>query len=222
MEPRFWDRFQPATVKYRENNLQAWVRQPANAWSNLAYVAVGIWLCYRFWSGSPSRWLLIVPATAVAIGVTSFMYHASYSLLFQLSDLASMYLLSGFVVTFSISTFVTMPGGLVYLVLLLVFAASVGLFVLLRKRAGFLIFGFQVLVSIALEAAAWIVDKPGQRLHYALGVAVFAVAWVFWIADYTGRFSDPDNHVVQGHALWHVVSSLCFVFLYNYYAQFTV
>jgi hypothetical protein len=43
---------------------------------------------------------------------------------------------------------------------------------------------------------------------------------VFWGVDYAGRGFDPDNHVVQGHALWHMISALCFVFLYNHYQQF--
>ena len=43
---------------------------------------------------------------------------------------------------------------------------------------------------------------------------------VFWIADYTGRFSDPDNHVLQGHAVWHLLTALCLLFLYSHYLQF--
>ena len=39
-----WSGFAPPDLKHCETNLAAWITTPANTWSNLAYIAVGVWL----------------------------------------------------------------------------------------------------------------------------------------------------------------------------------
>ena len=45
------------------------------------------------------------------------------------------------------------------------------------------------------------------------------LAFALWILDCKGVLFHPDNHLIQGHALWHVISSLCFIFVYIHYRQ---
>lgn len=215
-----WERLRPATVKYHENNIRAWVRQPANAWSNMAYVVVGAWLYYQFTMQASAWWMAILPITAILIGLTSFLYHASYSLLFQFSDLVSMYLLAAFLVAFNLRRLISMPDGTFYAVYVTIFVVSCAAFLTLRKTSGFLIFAALALVSILLETLMWVVGPPISRVDYLMAMVVLSVSLVFWIVDYRGKLFDADNHFVQGHALWHVISSLCFVFMYNHYQQF--
>jgi hypothetical protein len=215
-----WEKLTPATVKYCENNLHAWVRQPANTWSNLGYVLVGLWLYVQFRIQSPSLWMGIIPITAIAVGITSGLYHASYSFVFQVTDLASMYLFSSFLVTFNLKRLVSMPDGVSYLLYFGLFLVSFVAFMLIRKRSGFLIFAAQVLVAMALETAAWFGGETASRLNYIVAIALLAVSLVFWIVDYKGRFFDPDDHVLQGHAVWHLLSAVCLLFIYHYYLQF--
>jgi len=215
-----WEKLTPATVKYCENNLHAWVRQPANTWSNLGYVLVGLWLYAQFKVQSPSLWMGIIPITAIAVGITSGLYHASYSFVFQVADLASMYLFSSFLVTFNLKRLVSMPDSVSYLLYFGLFLASFVAFMLIRKRSGFLIFAAQVLVAMALEVAAWFGSETASRLNYVVAIALLAVSLVFWIVDYKGRFFDPDDHVLQGHAVWHLLSAICLLFIYRYYLQF--
>jgi hypothetical protein len=162
----------------------------------------------------------IIPITAVAIGVTSGLYHASYSFVFQVTDLASMYLFSSFLLTFNLNRLVSMTETVVYLLYLGLFLASFVAFMLIRKRSGFLLFAAQVLVAMGLEAAAWFGGETASRVDYVLAIALLAVSVVFWIIDYTGRFFDPDDHVLQGHAVWHMLTAVCFLFIYNHYLQF--
>jgi hypothetical protein len=218
--PNPWDRLAPATVKYRETNLPAWIRQPANTWSNLGYVLVGLWLFLQFRIQEPSLWMGIIPITAVAVGIGSGLYHASYSFVFQVMDLASMYLLSSFMVTFSLNRLVPMPEGVSYALYFGLFLGSFVVFLVVRKRSGFLLFAAQVLAFILLEVGMWIGGYPANRLHFVLAIALCGVSIVFWIVDYTGRAFDPDNHVIQGHAVWHMLSAVCLLLLYNYYQQF--
>lgn len=220
MIPSPWGRLAPATVKYRENNLSTWVRQPANTWSNLGYVLVGLWLFLQFRVQTPSVWMGIIPITAVAVGIGSGLYHASHSFVFQVLDLASMYLLSSFMVMFGLVRVVSMPEPVFYLVYFGLFLGSFTLFLVVRKRSGFLLFAAQTLISMLLEFGMWVAGYPADHLYYVLAIALYGISMVFWIIDYMGRGFDPDNHVIQGHAVWHLLSAVCLLLLYNYYQQF--
>ncbi len=113
-----------------------------------------------------------------------------------------------------------MPDGLSWVLWFSIWIVSCTSFIVIKKRSGFLIFAAQVLLSMLLEAVLWLVGEPADRLNYVVVLGVLAVSLLFWILDYTGKIFDPDNHRVQGHALWHVISSFCFIFLYHHYLQF--
>jgi hypothetical protein len=214
-----WDGLRPATIKYNENNLDTWVRQPANAWSNLAYIIVGLWLYARF-GIETQRMLWMIPLTAVLIGVTSFLYHASFSLLFQTSDLVSMYLFSCLLITLNLKTAFPIGDGMfcgVYLALVL---ASSALFLRLKGKAGIVIFGVHILAIIILEIIIGINGQTASDYRdFAWMIALLLLAFAWWMLDRKGVLFHPDNHLIQGHALWHLISSLCFVFVYNHFAQ---
>ena len=54
----------------------AWLAQPANALSSLAYVAVGVWLLWRSRRAGFDRRLLVAGGAAmVGVGLGSFGYH---------------------------------------------------------------------------------------------------------------------------------------------------
>ena len=62
---------------------------PANTWSNLAYVALGLWM----WRAARGRADLrrFGPAS-LAVGAFSFAYHASYTWALQFLDFVGMFL----------------------------------------------------------------------------------------------------------------------------------
>lgn len=215
-----WRRFAPATVKYRERNLDAWVRQPANAWSNLAYVIVGMWLWTQP-SARQSSILALIPITAILVGIGSFLYHASFSLVFQVVDLGAMYLFSCLFIAFNLWRLFSLSAPVFYGLYLGLFIISLVAFLRLRGRSGFLIFIVHVLIVVVLEALnGWLGQGTADYAPFIWMLATLAVAWGIWILDYKGLLFDPDNHLVQGHALWHVISSFCFILAYRYYSSF--
>jgi hypothetical protein len=49
-------------------------------------------------------------------------------------------------------------------------------------------------------------------------VSSLALAQTFSTLDLTRVWCDPDNHVLQGHALWHLLSAVAIAFVYRFYA----
>src|ERR1700751_1697672 len=72
--------------------------QPANAVSSLAFCAVGLSL-YR--TMKERNALLLFPISAFLVGITSFLYHASWTFFFQVFDVSSMFMLSFLLISFN-------------------------------------------------------------------------------------------------------------------------
>ena len=93
-----WSGFTPPNVDWCEQELCAWVTNPANTWSNVAYLVVGIWIWRRARRSGRPELQLFGPAT-VAVGVFSGIYHASYTWALQLFDFVGMFLFCFLVLT---------------------------------------------------------------------------------------------------------------------------
>ena len=214
-----WHKLGPATVKYNESNLDTWIRQPANTWSNLAYVFVGLWLYARF-GIETYHMLWMVPLTAILIGATSFLYHASFTLAFQTSDLISMYLFSCLLIVLNLQTLFRFGDGAFYsLYLALVLGSSI-LFLRIKAKSGIIIFGTHVLAILVLQSIIGISGRMTiNYTSFTWMLVTLLLAFTVWLLDLKGTLFHPDNHLIQGHALWHLISSLCFVFVYYHYAQ---
>jgi len=211
-----WDGFRDSTISFCEETVCGLVRSPANAWSNVAYGAVAVWLLVatRRQGTSPFAWV------AGAVGLCSFLFHASATFLFQLFDYASMFLFTGLLIVLNVERLRPLwrrhraPGCAA-----IVAISSAPL--ALGGQSGRVVFALHVALVIATEwrcarrAAGAIDHRP-----YALMLAMFAVAYVFWAIDALRVECHPGDHLFQGHAIWHVLSAACFLAAHWFYAQF--
>jgi hypothetical protein len=55
--------------------------------------------------------------------------------------------------------------------------------------------------------------------HLVTGLVLLGVAQAASLADLQRVVCDPDNHFVQGHAVWHLVSALALYFACQHYRQ---
>jgi hypothetical protein len=209
-----------------------WIRQPANTWSNLAFVAAGLAVACRagtrrgrLW---PHPWLATVLAVVIVLlGPASMAMHATQSSLGGRLDLLSMYLLAAF-------------------------AASYAWMRVLRRGLGFLLVaGLALLVSCELvENAEWRVPVVMSGANLAFGIVLLlatfgellllrrkdlhrdvrwgfaavgtlGLAFAIWTAARTGGPVCRPDSIVQGHAVWHVLDAVAAWFLYRFYASET-
>jgi uncharacterized membrane protein YadS len=70
-----------------------------------------------------------------------------------------------------------------------------------------------------------IMARKAQKVAYSrffyLGYGSLLVGGSFSASDVSRVFCNPNNHFIQGHAIWHVFSALCIYFIYRYYQQFS-
>lgn len=210
--------FEPATMKFCEENLCSYIKQPANTWSNLAYIFVGIFLWFKIRKETNSSSLLLFSISAVLVGINSFLYHASFIFYTQVLDLTSMFLLSCLLIAFNLKRAGWIQEKKLNLIYLLSVLISLALLLLIKKKSGEYIFGIHIGIALFLELLIVLrknIYPKYRNLQIAIGI--FLISYIAWILDITGILCSPDNHFLQGHAAWHIINSFCFIYLYLFY-----
>ncbi|MBC7690937.1 MAG: ceramidase domain-containing protein [Methylotenera sp.] len=225
-----WSNLAPPHIKHCEENLCAWITAPANTWSNLAYLIVGVWLwrtlSKRASETSPGEVkaanlaVLFGPA-ALVTGVTSFLYHASYTYVFQAIDYVGMFMFSSLLIALNLRRLGVLRRPQVIPVYLALVAVGTLPFIVTGGSSGRSAFAVQISVALLLEIRLYFKSKVGT--HYTLfwtTLGLFAAAYGCWWIDAGHVWCDPQNHVFQGHSGWHVFSALCSVPMAFFYRQF--
>lgn len=209
-------------IKWCEATVCGWISEPANTWSNVLYLALGliVYLQCRRSRHAELRWM--GPAMLV-MGLLSGVYHASNNYVSQLFDFMGMFLLTFWFLVINLRR----NGWIVAASQKALFAclviAGIGAVHLMYLRH----WPFQWLIAAA--AAAIVLTEVSARLHsraervsprlILTSQGLLCAAQAASLADLTRVVCDPDNHFVQGHALWHLVSALALYFACQHYRQ---
>jgi len=212
-----WSSLQPATMKFCEENLCSWVTQPANAFSSLIYIILGIFLLF-YYKKEKNKALRIIPIVSILIGISSFLYHASFSFFLQVFDLASMFLISSFIIAFNLRRMNYTKRF--FLSFIFIFLVQFILLLIIRQKSGAIIFGIAIILSILLELNLAFKSKDIFYKYYLMALLVFVAAFAVWVLDFKQIVCSPTNHLINGHAIWHIISSFSILFLYKFYGQF--
>lgn len=217
-----WTHLAPATMRYHETLVDGFLRQPANAWTNVMYIIVALMVLRRVMKRGDRSVLAFMPAIAALIGLTSFLYHASNSFLFQFLDLSSMFLLSGLLIALNAHRAGWIEARHMTPLFAGVVLASSALLFAIRGRIGAALFAAEIVATMAMEIFIAFRKEEGTRYRdYLAAFGLCAAAYLFWILDFTGHTPfDGGNHLMQGHGLWHIINAFCIYYLYRFYGQF--
>jgi hypothetical protein len=214
--------FGPPNVKWCEQTICAWVNEPANAWSNLAYIAVAVAM-QVFGPRTPGRVLRFFPIAVYLVGLMSFTYHATNNYLTQLFDFLGMYLFCYLLLMLNARRLgrVTERAFLPALAALVV--VTLGL-TLVANRLSIPIQALVFLLIVGVIATEAVIRRRRGRVYslrwFYVAVALLVVAATFSVLDVTRTWCDPTNHWIQGHALWHVLTALALGAAFRFHTQF--
>jgi len=205
----------PGSVAFCEERLCAWIVEPSNTVSSLAYLIVGAWMWRAMERPRDARLACIVVAQFV-IGIGSVLFHGTGTLAGELVDQAGMFLLSCLLLVFAASNawgWSARTGAWTYGAAVAASAAvNAGM-----PRIGIPLFAAQLVAGIGWELRLHRrARERGPYRHLFRALAIFAVSFSFWALDITGVVCRPDNHLVTGHAVWHVLNALSIFELYRF------
>ncbi|MCC6809824.1 MAG: ceramidase domain-containing protein [Deltaproteobacteria bacterium] len=199
----------------------AWIDEPANTWSNVAYLLAAALILWRSrQKGEPLFPLArLFPTACLVLGLCSFAYHASLTFALQVFDFVGMFGFLYIPVTINLRRLdLVRNENATYVGLI---AASVVLLFVLRVLGA----KYQLMIALGvvllLASEAWAARRSrarGPLTMLAVGVGFLIVAATFSGLDLARVFCDPNDHVVQGHAIWHLCSATALVFCHEYYA----
>ena len=198
----------PPNIDWCERELCAWVTNPANTWSNLAYFAFAISMASLARQGA--RELRLFAPASFLVGAFSLIYHASYTFVFQFFDFVGMFVFCFVPITLNAIRLDQVSGEKrlwFYSVGVVVMSALVPL----GYFAGFPIQALVLVLILAIIGQEIAIHRrfaatPDYR-WYRVALGLISTAAVCSALDVTRTVCDPNNHWIQGHALWHLLWS---------------
>ncbi|GAB3196253.1 hypothetical protein GCM10027062_05080 [Nocardioides hungaricus] len=201
-----------------------WVRQPANAFSNLGFVVAGLVVAWH--AGRTTLGGLATPyaCLVVLLGPASAAMHATQSELGGHLDLLSMYLVASFAAAYAAMRWLRRDRLFFWQLFSLMVAACqlVGLLgddVPVVQQAGNVAFAALLLAAVVVEVRLWRRGDPTRTdLRWGAGaLGTILVAFVIWNATRT-LWCDPRS-LLQGHAAWHLLDAVAAYLLFRLWAS---
>jgi len=216
------EKYGAPNIKWCEQTLCQFISEPANTWSNLGFLMVGI-LIYVYATKNKHPWSLKQFGPIVFImGSLSFIYHFSNFYLTQILDFVGMFFFVGWALGRNLIRIGKLkpqqliPFNLIYSAVLTVIMHLMYIneikFQVLIIISGLLI--------IATEFAARKVNKVDYKWFF-ITLGLLIVAFSFSLSDIEHFWCNPENHgwFEQGHAIWHWTCSTAMFALYLFQSQ---
>lgn len=213
-----WMQYPRGNFPLCEEALCEWIRQPANAYSNIAFFIFAAYLIYLYLKKQSLNGLGF-GICSIFIGAASFLAHSSGTRLFGLFDFAaiftafSLYAANNMIYTNAIKI------KNVFVVFALFFAPAALLlynFTALRELifATFVI-GLLIWESRILKAQC----KPFLVTSNKKMLGVFLIGAICLALDASKLICDPHNHFFQMHSLWHICCATSIFYLARHLDQ---
>lgn len=200
-----------------EQQLYSFVREPANTWSNIGYLIVAVFI-FLSNDSYPKRLKKLCAASCACLFVGSTLLHLTGARLGGLADVGSMFFVVSVALSSSFQRLFDLKESSANLVLLFILGLSMSCLLILRFDDS--IFAAQVLLLIVLEWRLLSSQKAlnSQKLLWAL--VTQSVAFIIWILDVKKILCDPENHIISGHAVWHLLSAATIYLFFQSYKNY--
>ena len=215
-----WSHLEPGSISFCEERMCAWIVEPSNTWSNLAYLLVGLYIIYirNQQEKKPISYFAIV---SIYLFFGSSAFHATGTFIGEVLDLSAMMLLSLAMLSINLRRHLNWSEKKSYQFFALCFFLSIAA-LFIRKDSGIPIFTIQLMAACYLEFTIYKRLKLPQSDYRAFITALilFGIAFFFWVLDITKILCNPSNHILTGHAVWHIVNGITIYYLYKHYEKF--
>jgi hypothetical protein len=211
-----WSDWAPATMKFCEQSVCGWITQPANTWSNLAFLVVGAAIVLRA-SARRETLMALLGWSTVILGVGSFLFHMSGTSAFEIFDVSGMFLVSGLMLSFNLRRYARgLSNGQVTTFFFALTGLSIAVLVPWTV-IGVPLFAVQLSAILTIELLIYLREDPVDFRYAAGFIGVFAVSLAVWSGDIRGFLCRPENHVLTGHAVWHLLNATAIWLIYLFY-----
>jgi hypothetical protein len=217
-----WSNLEPSRMSFCEERLCAWVVEPANTWSNVAYLIVGAYLVWRQRHALESA-LTSFGVTSILVGIGSIFFHGTGTRIGEIIDVSAMYLISGLFVAFAARRLWSLSDARTVALYVALCVISIA-WMIVSRSSGIWLFTAEVTAAGFAELALFRMARGNAPRRQAYREIVwlslcFVAAFTAWTLDIRKIVCDPTNHVFGGHAFWHCANSFCLYFYYRFHQR---
>ncbi|MCW3128317.1 MAG: hypothetical protein JWO03_3975 [Bacteroidetes bacterium] len=211
------------------------IKQPANTWSNIAFIVAGILIGWQLMRGAYSEnsnsltrnhfYAIFYASLVVLLGPGSMAMHATTSELGGFFDMLSMYLIASFTVAYAMERFFKLSPIYFVGIFSVILAICIWADGATDIHIIFWFFGDTAFASfiggtIIIEIGNRYIRHMHHEIKWALasfGLLMFA--FLIWNLTRTGTSPCQPDSLIQGHAAWHILCAGSTYCLYKYYAS---
>lgn len=209
-------------IKWCEETLCQWISEPANTWSNLGYLIIGLYVTYLAFKNNHNFKLKQFGPIIFFMGAMSFFYHQSNFYGSQILDFVGMFFFVGWAKGMNLIRLGKLKDNQL-IVFNLIVAALYTVVMHVMYLYG-LKFQVIVLISGLIIIGTEILAQKKQKADLKWFVATLAtliVAFGFSVLDGQRLWCDPTQHgwFSQGHAIWHWTAAIGMFTIYKHYSQ---
>lgn len=213
-----WSAWRQSDLHFCEAAVCGWVKQPANSYSNAAFLLVAVLIWLR-WHRTHRQMAKQFVQVLVILAAGSFFLHASMTFYGEVADFLGMFFFLSRMLVWNVERFLRRPAHHAeawYWAL-----ASVPIALMFFGFHGVSLFQIGVGVVIGTEVLVYLAgDRQAPYRYLAAIAAVMAVAYRLWWLDVDHVWCHPDNHVISGHVLWHGLTATTFLLAAKFYSGY--
>ncbi len=214
-----WSGLPEEPLRFCEESLCGWIKQPANTWSNGGFIVIALLIGKEIGKQQTALWRFALVSAATGVG--SAFYHASGTMLGGTLDYLGMFLSTALLTGLNLKRWARVSWHSADAISLLTTALLLLLIILYptHERTIYALAG----PCCLLELLLFIRDRHRINYRYYLyASATGYLAFVFWWFDQSQGWCDSTNHLINGHAIWHLLMALALYWFYRYYLQFNL
>ena len=200
MDTCFWSGFESNHYAFCEQQLCSLVVEPANTWSNIGYLIVAIFI-FRSSHVQSKRVKNFFALSTLCLFFGSMSMHATGTSWGMFADVSAMFFLSNVILTLSLERFFQLCEKTANLLFLALMVFSLGF--LIYTGSGGKLFLLQIIVAAVLEYRL----RSLHMVHVWQSTAFFVAAFTFWLLDTKKILCWPENHILTGHSMWHLLAA---------------
>lgn len=198
-------------VDWCEPTVCSWINEPANTWSNLPFLLVGLWLWKKIANPVVKSFGLVV----FVMGFLSAVYHATNNLVTQYFDFVGMALMTSFLLAFVTRRIRNQKQNSFdqhfwfFLSLNLLILLFLGL---LKLPVQLMLLLNTIPILFAELYCIFVLKKTRKVYFFVASFVILVIAQIFAQIDLKRIYCDPNNLILHGHVIWHCLCAVAMGF----------
>lgn len=221
-------------LNYCEHSRDALIKQPANTYSNIAFIIAGFIIAWNLmtekYAVNKNRltttlfYPVFFSTLCVLMGPCSMAMHASTTIIGGYIDVMSMYLLASFMFAYASIRLNKLSESKFFSLFLIAVLICNIVYFYKKTILGWIdsntIFGVFIVTATLLEFVIIYRNKIEIQKKWAfLFSATFLLSFTIWNLSKTGNMLCDEYSLIQGHAIWHILDAITLYFMFRYYVS---